>query len=260
MSKPVHPRHVSRLVALIVAVALVAAACSGGGGDAQADPTPRPTDTAPTATSEPASAALGTTVRFTTFDGVELSGTLWGDGESNVGLVLAHMRGRDQSTWWTFAAEAARKGYQVLTFDFRGYGDSPGQRDTELDLDLEAAIQFARENGVTVTIVMGASMGGTAAINVADGLELTGVVSLSAPAEFLGLPALDIAVNVGEPLLLVAAENDQPYADAARDIAANALTSEVLILEGQQHGTNLFNDHPGLTETLLDWVAARVGG
>lgn len=243
-----------KLAAAALAFALVAASCSGGGDPASDAPTePSPTSASATASVERAD------VRFTTFDGVELAGTRFGDPSSPVGIVLAHMRGRDQTTWWAFAEAAAAEGHQVLAFDFRGYGQSPGERDTSLDLDLEAAVLFARESGVTTTIVMGASMGATAAINIADGLDLTGVVSLSAPADFLGMPALEIAANVGEPLLLVVAENDQPYADAAASIDQNALTSELLVLDGQQHGTNLFNDHPELTATLLDWVADRVG-
>ena len=72
----------------------------------------------PAAAPDAAGDASGTPVRFTTPDGQELAGTMYGDGPT--GVVLAHMRGRDQGTWADFAADAAAAGHRVLTFDFRG--------------------------------------------------------------------------------------------------------------------------------------------
>ncbi len=92
-------------------------------------------------------------------------------------------------------------------------------------------------------------------VNVAGQLDLSGAVSISAPAEFLGLPALDVAVNVGEPLLVVAAEDDQPYADAAVGIADRAPASQLIFFDGNAHGTNLFDTHEReLTNLLLSFL------
>lgn len=103
---------------------------------------------------------------------------------------------------------------------------------------------------------MGASMGGTATINVASKLDLAGAASLSAPAEFQGLPALDVAAEVEEPLLLVVAEDDQPYAGATESISQIAPDNRLEALEGGAHGTNLFSDHPeDLTIALLSFAA-----
>ncbi|MFN3217584.1 MAG: alpha/beta hydrolase [Acidimicrobiales bacterium] len=195
-------------------------------------------------------------VRFTTPDGQELAGTMYGDGPT--GVVLAHMRGRDQGTWSDFAADAAAAGHRVLTFDFRGYGQSTGARDTELTTDLRAAIALMAGEDINRIVVIGASMGGTAAVNVAADAELAGVVTLSAPANFMGLEAAGVAVDVGEPLLAIAAEDDAPYADDARAITDAALTPILQILPGASHGTNLFADHDEvLTDLLLEFIAAR---
>jgi pimeloyl-ACP methyl ester carboxylesterase len=206
--------------------------------------------------SDPGATSAGAPVRFATPDGQELAGTMYGDGPT--GVVLAHMRGRDQATWSAFAAEAAAAGHRVLTFDFRGYGQSTGARDTELSTDLRAAIALMADEEVDRIVVIGASMGGTAAIDVASDAELAGVVALSAPANFMGLEAAGVAIDVGEPLLAIAAEDDAPYADDARAITDAALTPTLEILPGSAHGTNLFADHGDvLTDLLLEFIAAR---
>lgn len=266
-----------RLLAGALALALVAGAC-GSGDDTEADAAPvaaaAPTSTeapAPTAEADappptgdaPADESATTTetadpeiVRFATPDGEELEGTVYGTGAT--GVVLAHMRGRDRSTWTDFAKTAAAAGHQVLTFDFRGYGGSSGERDTALDVDLIAAVELLRLRGVQRTVIMGASMGGTAVVNVASRIETAGAVSLSAPADFIGLPALAVVGDVAEPLLLVTAEGDQPYADAAVEMDGLAPASQLTVFSGNAHGTNLFGDHgDALTELLLSFIADR---
>lgn len=240
-------------VVAVLAVAFVAAACSGGGGE-EASPTP-------TATSSPSAEAVidtGEVVRFATPDDVELEGSIYGEGTT--GVVLAHMRGRDRSTWAPFAAEAAAAGHHVLAFDFRGYGGSNGERDSSLDVDLIAAVRFLQSRDVSSVVVVGASMGATATINVAAQLDLAGAVAISAPDQFGALPALDVAANVGEPLLVVVAEADQPYADTALEIAAAAPATQLQVFDGNAHGTNLFGSHPDdLSRVLLSFIGDRLG-
>jgi pimeloyl-ACP methyl ester carboxylesterase len=246
-------------VALATTLALVAAACGGGDASEAVPEEPTATVAAPTAdgvasNDQPAQEL----VRFATPDGEELEGTVYGEGP--VGIVLAHMRGRDRSTWTSFARAAATEGHQVLTFDFRGYGGSSGETDTQLDVDLIAAVSFLANRGVSDVIVMGASMGATAAVNVAAQIDLAGAVSLSAPAEFQGLPAVAVAAQINAPLLIIAAENDQPYARAAVELDAEAPASQLQIFSGNAHGTNLFGEHEAaLTELLLAFVTNRVG-
>lgn len=222
------------LAALVLALSLVASACSGDD------------DTSTTTLS----AVEAEVVDFRTPDGVKLEGTIYGDGAD--GIVLAHMRGADRSTWAPFAELAAESGFRVLAFDFRGYGGSEGERDTLLDVDLTAAVEHLGRDGAESVVVMGASMGGTATINVASKLDLAGIVSLSAPAEFQGLPALGVAADVDEPTMFIAAANDQPYADAAMEMSD--LTPELKrlnIVDGGAHGTNLFSEHE---EDMNDWL------
>lgn len=248
---PLRRRSVERAAAVVVAAAVLLSACSG---DDPVDAVPPEASTIAVPTLAPAPEADTREVRFTTADGQELAGTVFGEG--SIGVVLAHMRGRDRTTWFDFARRSAAAGHRTLAFDFRGYGGSTGTRDENLATDLSAAVDFLRADGAERIVVVGASMGGTAAVNVAAQFDVDAAVSLSAPASFGTLPAVDVAADVAEPLLVVVAEMDQPFADAAVLIDEAAPSSQLLVFDGSAHGTNLFAEHEAeLTRLMLDFIA-----
>ncbi len=197
------------------------------------------------------------TARFITEDGEEISGLVYGQGE--IGIVLAHMRGRNQSSWREFAMNASGTGYVVLTFDFRGYGDSTGEKDKRMDRDLEAAVRymFFVEN-VRKVVIIGASMGGTAAITIADEYNVAAVAAISPSTTYGRIDALESASTMKTPLLLVVAENDPPFNGYVNSLLNAASTTRYLEMTGSQHGTNLFAEHNvELTEQLLAFVYAQ---
>ena len=123
------------------------------------------------------SAAVGasTPITFTTSDGVQLAGRLFGPADARAGVVLAHMLPADQTSWYPFAQRLAEQGYRVLTFDFRGYcpgGDGGCSQGTK---QVDAAPTSTcrppsigcAPTGVERVGIAGASMGGTAALLVA---------------------------------------------------------------------------------------------
>lgn len=184
-------------------------------------------------------------VSFKATDGVVLRGTLFGKGSE--GVILAHMYPADQKSWFPLAGKLAEKGYLVMTFDFRGYGESGGEKViAEIDRDLEGAYQFIRPR-VKKVFLMGASMGGTAAIRVAVRNPTAGVVTLSAPMAFRGLDAREAVPKLTVPCLFVAAEGDDHAARAAREFnrAAKSGDRHLLIVPGPEHGTRLFGGPSG---------------
>jgi pimeloyl-ACP methyl ester carboxylesterase len=182
----------------------------------------------------------GRTVRFTTDDGIELAGDLRGDGP--VGVVLAHMFPADRSSWAEFASLLADEGYRALNFDFRGYGDSTGTKVVaEMWRDVLAAVAELRARGARRVVVVGASMGGTAALVAASQADLDGVVTLSAPSTFNDLSAPpEVVQAVDEPKLFIAAQGDDQAAATAQEFYTEASGAKrIEIVTGDEHGTDI---------------------
>ena len=227
--------------ALVATFALALAACGG-----EAAPISRATAT-----------ATYQVVTFHSTDGLEISGRLFGEGD--VGVILAHMFPADQGSWRGFAQELAEQGYMALTFDFRGYGSSQGPREIDqIDKDVEGALDYVEKRGATSIVLAGASMGGTASINVAARREVSGVISLSGAVEFRGLEALPDVEQVRVPKLFIAADGDR---SARQNLEAMVSTapgeSESLIIEGSSaHGTDLLKGAEGrkVKEEILGFL------
>ena len=235
-----HQARIAILAALLVAVAAVAC----GGEDQQRAECPA------------VGASTYTPVAFNTKDGVTLCGRLYGAGQPSV--VLSHMQPTDQESWADFAETAAQQGYTALTFNFRGYAPSGGEREiSKLDVDVEAAVDFLLSRGAKGIFLIGASMGGTASVKYASREGVLGVAALSAPTEFEGLEALGDASAVVGPKLFIAAEGDRSAQQAAA--AYYEATPEPRILEiytGSDHGTNLLEGAHGaqVTGRLLEFM------
>jgi pimeloyl-ACP methyl ester carboxylesterase len=214
----------------------------GLGACSSAEPTPSPTSSSRD--------VIGPeTVAFRTADGLTLKGTLFvpvgEQSNSGVAVVLLHMFPADQTSWHEFAEAVSDEGFPALTFDFRGYGESDGPREIELiDRDVEGAIDFLVDRGEERIILIGASMGGTAALIVGIRRpETRGIAALSAPPMFMGLDSTEAIRSLTVPSLFMAAENDGSAAFSAEEFADTATKagsdSFLLVVPGRDHGTRL---------------------
>jgi pimeloyl-ACP methyl ester carboxylesterase len=194
-------------------------------------------------------------VEFKSTDGVPLKGFLFGAGP--VGVILTHMLPADQTSWTPLAQGLAEKGYRVLTFDCRGFGESAGERVvSEIDRDLEGAYRFLRPDVERIFLV-GAGTGATASWLVASRLPVTGVVSLSGPVAFQGLDAEQAVKEIRSPLLCLASEGDVNAVMAARWIEhLQTSNRKLLIFPGAEHGTRLLRAAPGkqVEEVILRFL------
>lgn len=206
---------------------------------------------------ETPSTEAGKEVIFFTADGVSLRGYIFGKGK--IGVILSHMYPADQTSWFDTARTLAQKGYQVLTFDFRGYGKSEGQKEISLiDQDLTTALYFMKNKRKTKRIfLVGASMGGTASLKVAASNEVTGVISLSGPIEFQGLTVSEEIPRIKTPKLFIASEGDAPAVQASQQLFEQTPEPrEIKIFTGNEHGTDILKG-PHATEAealILDFL------
>jgi esterase/lipase len=249
-------------VAIVLTALLVA--CGGGGDDAgdagsrDASPTASSGgDAAPTTVAEdkPTEEAgpVGVSdepVRFETVDGVPIAGHLYSaSGPKLKVVVLAHEFPHDQTAWTEYAQELAAEGIDALTFDFRGYGETGGEKDiAKIDLDLEAAARFIGSRDYEEVYVFGASMGGTATLKVAARLELAGVATLSAPHMVMGLDASEDVALIEEPKFFVATSGDADGAYAQLVETFMSLASEPkssVVHGGSEHGTDILRGENG---------------
>jgi pimeloyl-ACP methyl ester carboxylesterase len=231
----------------LLAALVLAAGCGDGREAGRAGQTPA-TTAAPTTTMAAVSkscldaAEQDKLFRFTTSDGATLVGVVLGRGRR--GLVLGHQLGSDLCEWLPQARALAKRGYQVLAFDFAGFGDSQhGPADGRVDTDVVAAATELRRRGTDRIVLVGSSMGGTAVLTAATRIRppVAGVVSLSGPSTFGGVDAVAAMRRLRVPLLLVAAADDHPFLEQARELrdAARVRDKRLLVIPGGGHGTSL---------------------
>jgi pimeloyl-ACP methyl ester carboxylesterase len=244
------------------ALAALIAGCGGGGDDRKpaAGRSPATPAAQGAADERPPDlrTACGTTeglsakpVWLQTSDGVRLYAVEAGRGATTI--VLAH-EGRDSlcGGWLPYAARLVRSGHRTLLFDFRGNGESEsvtGHKALRLDRDLAAAVGRARAGGARRVFLMGASLGGAAAVQNGASLPVNGIVSLSGTRiwpgfginHYASLPRLRV------PFLYLGTTHDSAApAKEARDIydRVGSKDKRIVIYEGMLHGTEFVDSAP----------------
>jgi len=190
-------------------------------------------------------------LRFFTADDRPLVGVLLGSGP--VGIVLAHGSNGSLCEWIGYARELAAAGYRVLPYD-------AGPEFSGVGLDAAAAIEAIRRAGAEKVVVMGSSLGALAALvgGAAVPAQPDAVVSLSAPDSVGYLHGLDAVARLRSPVLFMAAEDDQPFSDAARALYAAAVSpdKQLRVVPGSAHGSGLLED-PSLHAFVWSFISAH---
>jgi pimeloyl-ACP methyl ester carboxylesterase len=120
-------------------------------------------------------------VRFTTEDGVTLSGWLVRARRDTRGaVVLMHGFSWNRLPWLAGFVPWLTERYHVLQFDFRGHGvseDADITLGTAERLDVAAAVRLLEGRGLGPIALMGISMGGAVAIMAGADLPVAAVVA-----------------------------------------------------------------------------------
>src|SRR5262245_25271518 len=115
--------RVGTAVAVLLAAAMPLAACgsddSGGGDDSAADEPAATTTTTTEATTTTGAPDVATEdVTFTTADGVQLAGRVYGAGST--AIVASHQANRSKADFASSGPKLAAAGFTVLAYDGRG--------------------------------------------------------------------------------------------------------------------------------------------
>ena len=199
-----------------------------------------------------------------TADGVRLYAVESGSGSTTV--VLAHQGGSNLCDTIPYAKTLLANGLRVMAFDFRGNGLSkrPARDALSLGRDLAAAVGRAHADGARHVFLIGASMGGAAAVQNSAGLPVAGIVSLSGtrlwPGYGLNKPGPS---GLRAPLLYVGGRDDSraPLAEARTVVrTAGSQDKRGVFYPGALHGWALVDETapgPRTRALILSWIRAR---
>jgi len=212
-------------------------------------------------------------VDLTSSDGTRLKATFFPAAKPGPGILLLHQCNRQRKVWDGLALKLAAAGFNVLTFDFRGFGESAG---TPLDklpneqiiqiindkfpLDVDTAYHYlAAQPSVTPSIMAagGASCGVNQAVLLASRHpEIKALVLLS---EGTGRPGREfLRKNPNLPMFAAVADDDPDpgvveFMEWIYSFSTNPINKFDHFPKGG-HGVELFDLHKDLPAEITTWL------
>ena len=228
-------------------------------------------------------ASAATSMSLEVQGGVTLDATYYAATEPGPGLLFLNMcdPARDQTAWKDVATALADKGYHILTFDYRGFAQSGGERPTNLRSIDEAMpywrkhwmsdVQKAYDTLIAQEGVVTTSMGiAGASCGVFMGLEFAIAHQNIRSLVFLGGPTeksqLEHLADMNEvPILLISGDERGPneirgtleWSDEIFSTSNHADT-RFLKYKTVTHGTNIFEHHPATEQMVVAWFLKTV--
>ncbi len=182
-------------------------------------------------------------------------------------LLLMHMLGGRRSAWPALIAPLVDAGYNVLTVDLRGHGDSGGAQDWQAaERDVLTWLDWLSEQPSVMPDafgLIGASIGGNLAlIGCAYDPRCVTAVALSPGLDYRGVVIDEVVFQAmaDRALLLIATQGDSYSASSVKAMAELSVGELGLHLyPGSAHGTNLISttDMPAVG-LILDWLVVHL--
>ncbi|HLK33586.1 MAG TPA: dienelactone hydrolase family protein [Terriglobales bacterium] len=213
-------------------------------------------------------------VDITAPDGIKLKATFYAAAKPGPGVLLLHMCNSNRKAWEPVASQLRADGINALTLDYRGYGDSEGERidfrkdpqklqqmqTTKWPGDIDAAYAWLlAQPGVDKGRIGagGGSCGVDQAVQVARRhSEVKSLVLLAGGTNRAGLDFL--SGNPWLPLFTAAAADDEFDSQAPQnmqwlsELNGNPSNQFVGFQDGK-HGTEIFGPHPELPREIVAW-------
>jgi dienelactone hydrolase len=206
-------------------------------------------------------------------DGANLKGTYFSAGRPGPAMLLLHQCNMDRHAWDGLAEDLAGNGFNVLTIDFRGFGESGGEKFSDPAQraagrqkwpgDVDAAYSYLiSQKGVDPSriAVGGASCGVTQSADLAvRHPEIKALMLLSGMAS--DAAKTYIADHRSLPVFGAASEEDTGAAKGIQEAVAASKDpkSTVKIYPGTEHGVPMFAKNPELEPMIVAWLKTQLG-
>ena len=202
-------------------------------------------------------------------DGLKLKITYYSAGKPGPGVLLLHQCNRERKTWDPLATQLAQGGIHVLTLDYRGFGESGGERFPSLTPEQRAAAQAQWPGDIDTAFKYllgqpgvdkarigagGASCGVNNSVQLARRHpEVKTLVLLSGNTTDDGRAFLQTAS--GLPLFVSASEDDGDTLPYMRWLIAFSRNpqNKLVPFRAAGHGTEMFAVEKSLEPMLLEW-------
>ena len=206
-------------------------------------------------------------------DGTNLKGTYYAAAQAGPAVLLLHMCNTTRRSWDPLAPQLAAAGIHALSIDYRGFGESGGDRfegmppqdaqrviTEKWPADIDAAFEFLLSQGGVDRTRIGAA-GGSCGVNQA--VRLAGrrseVRSLALLAGTLDPESIGfITATPWLPIFAAAAADDQYDPNAPETmrwilaLSGNPRNKFAGYKDGK-HGTEIFGPHPDLPKQIVAW-------
>jgi formylglycine-generating enzyme required for sulfatase activity/dienelactone hydrolase len=221
-------------------------------------------------------------------DGTVLKATFFPAAKPGPGVLLFHQSNRARASWDAVARQLAAAGINALTIDDRGYGESAGKKEAREqchDADLDSAFEFlVSQPGVQRDAIGTAGAGW---LGVDDSVEtarrhsaeLKSLVLISGETLLPQLRFLRQASSL--PGLFIVSDDDEypPTVEAMEWLYDTSSSPQKKLIHYASpkapwlwyetsnaskvpatgsHGTDLFQRHPELPATIVDWFVTTL--
>lgn len=197
-----------------------------------------------------------------TEDNIGIKATFYKGSKDSASIILLHMLDRNRNDWNEFARKLQNIGYNVISIDLRGHGESSlnwkSFSETDFNsmvLDVKSAKSFLRNQGVDNKIaIIGASIGANIALNYAiQDEEIETIIMLSPGLNYRGVKTEETIKQFKNPVLIVVSEDDSYSADSSKRLNSLSKNSVLKIYQGLEHGTRLFGK-TDIDKIIIDWL------
>jgi pimeloyl-ACP methyl ester carboxylesterase len=233
-------------------------------------------------------AAAAHVVELKSSDGTPLKATYFAAAKPGTGVLLLHQSNRDRKSWDGEAAQLAAAGFNTLTFDMRGFGESVGTRSDfeRMPEDVDTALEFLMSQpGVDPQVI---GVGGAGWLGVTYSVEaarrhpknIKSLVLMSGETGRDGLQFLHQTPQLPE-LFVFSDEDEYPPTQGAMEllyVTASSPSKKLVHYSAAEdapwlwyetsdaskvpahgaHGTDMFKVHPELAGIIVHWFVTTL--